>query len=112
MLAEAGWGIVQRTVSGVSNAVTIVIGLAVMPFFLFYVLKDRERVVGGLYPLMSERGRTHTRNVISIANGVIGSYVRGQLMSATVVGVWCSSGCPSWASSSPPSWGWWPACSV
>ena len=87
VLAEAGWGIVQRTVSGVSNAVTIVIGLAVMPFFLFYALKDRERVVGGLYPLMSERGRTHTRNVISIANGVIGSYVRGQLMSATVVGV-------------------------
>ena len=87
VLAEAAWGIAQRTVSGVSNAVTIVIGLAVMPFFLFYVLKDRERVVGGLYPMLSERGQMHTRNVISIANRVIGSYVRGQLVSATVVGV-------------------------
>ena len=87
VLAEAALGIAQRTVSGVSNAVTIVIGLAVMPFFLFYLLKDRERVIGGLYPMLSERGQMHTRNVISIANGVIGSYVRGQLLSATVVGV-------------------------
>ena len=46
--------------SGVSNAVTLVIGLAIVPFFLFYILKDREEVVGGVYPLMSERGRTHT----------------------------------------------------
>ncbi len=87
VMAEAALGIAQRTVSGVSNAVTIVIGLAVMPFFLFYLLKDRERVIGGLYPMLSERGQMHTRNVISIANRVIGSYVRGQLMSATVVGV-------------------------
>ena len=87
VLADAAWGIVQRTVSGVSNAVTLVIGLAIVPFFLFYILKDREEVVGGVYPLLSQRGRTHTRNVISIVNRVIGSYVRGQLLSATVVGV-------------------------
>ena len=87
VLAEAALGIAQRTVSGASNAVTIVIGLAVIPFLLFYVLKDRERVIGGLYPMLSERGQMHTRNVISIANRVIGSYVRGQLLSATVVGV-------------------------
>ena len=60
VLADAAWGIVRRTVSGVSNAVTLVIGLAIVPFFLFYILKDREEVVGGVYPLMSERGHTHT----------------------------------------------------
>ena len=87
VLAGAAWGIVQRTVSGVSNAVTLVIGLAIVPFFLFYILKDREEVVGGIYPILSERGRTHTRNVIFMVNRVIGSYVRAQLLSATVVGV-------------------------
>ena len=87
VLADAAWDIVRRTVSGVSNAVTLVIGLAIVPFFLFYILKDREEVVGGVYPLMSERGRAHARNVISMVNGVIGSYVRAQLLSATAQGV-------------------------
>ena len=87
VLVDAGRGIVLRTVSGVSNAVTLVIGLAIVPFFLFYILKDREDVVGGVYPMLSERGRTHTRNVIFMVNRVIGSYVRAQLLSATIVGV-------------------------
>ncbi len=87
VLAVAAGGVVQRTVSGVSNAVTLVIGLAVVPFFLFYILKDREEVVGGVYPLLSQRAQTHAHNVIVMVNNVIGSYVRAQLLSATIVGV-------------------------
>ena len=87
VLSDAAWGVVQRTVSGVSNALTLVIGLAIVPFFLFYILKDREEVVGGVYPLLSEYGRAHIRSVIFIVNRVIGSYVRAQLLSATVLGV-------------------------
>lgn len=87
VLADAAQGVIRRTVSGVSNAVTIVIGLAVVPFFLFYVLKDREDVVGGLYPMLPPAGRTHVRNVIFIVNRVVGSYARAQLLSATIVGV-------------------------
>ena len=87
VLADAAQGVVQRTVSGMANAVTVVIGLAVVPFFLFYVLKDREEVVGGVYPLLSRRTQTHLHNVIVMVNHVIGSYVRAQLLSATVVGV-------------------------
>ncbi len=87
VLADAARGIIQRTISGVSNAVTLVIGLAIVPFFLFFILKDREEVVGGVYPMLSPRGRVHTRSVIFMVNRVIGSYVRAQLLSATVVGV-------------------------
>ena len=87
VLANAGRGIIQRTVSGVANAVTLVIGLAIVPFFLFFILKDREEVVGGVYPMLSPRGRKHTRHVIFMVNRVIGSYVRAQLLSATIVGV-------------------------
>ena len=87
VLADAAGGIIQRTVGGVANAVTLVIGLAIVPFFLFFILKDREEVVGGVYPMLSQRGRKHTRNVIFMVNRVIGSYVRAQLLSATIVGV-------------------------
>ena len=77
VLADAGRGVLLRTVTGVSNAVTLVIGLAIVPFFLFYILKDREDVVGGVYPMMSERGRNHTRNVIFMVNQVIGVLRQG-----------------------------------
>ena len=87
VLADAAQDVIMRTVSGVSNAVTLVIGLAVVPFFLFYVLKDREEVVGGFYPMLSPRARAHTRNVIYMVNRVVGSYVRAQFLSATIVGI-------------------------
>ncbi len=87
VLANAAQGVIQRTVSGVSNAVTLVIGLAVVPFFLFYVLKDREEVVGGFYPMLPPHVRAHIQNVIYIVNRVVGSYVRAQLLSATIVGI-------------------------
>ena len=87
VLADAALGILGRTISGVSNAVTLVIGLAVVPFFLFYLLKDRENVLGGLYTMLPPTGRRHTRNVVLILNEVVGSYVRAQLLSATIVGL-------------------------
>ena len=57
VLANAAQGVLRRTISGVSNAVTLVIGLAIVPFFLFYILKDRERVVAGIYPMLSPVGK-------------------------------------------------------
>ena len=87
VLADATQGVVRRSVSGVSNAVTLVIGLAIVPFLLFYILKDREEVVGGVYSMLSPTGRNHARNVVLIVNRVIGSYVRAQLLSATIVGI-------------------------
>ncbi len=87
VLSDAAQGVVRRSVSGVSNAITIVIGLAIVPFLLFYILKDREDVMGGVYSMLSPTGRTHAQNVVSIVNRVIGSYIRAQLLSATIVGV-------------------------
>ena len=87
VLADAARGVIERTISRVSNAVTLVIGLAVVPFFLFYALKDREKVVGGLYTMLPPTGRMHTRNVVLLVNEVVGSYARAQLPSATIVGL-------------------------
>lgn len=87
VLADAALGILGRTISGVSNTITLVIGLAIVPFFLFYLLKDREQVVGGLYTMLPPTGRKHTTNVVLLVNEVVGSYVRAQLLSATIVGL-------------------------
>ena len=86
VLIAAFKGVVARTVGAVSNTLTTVIGLAIVPFFLFYLLKDREAAVEGFYTLLPPAAQRHTQNVIAIANQVLGAYVRAQLTLAVVVG--------------------------
>ena len=79
--------ILSGTVKSVANTLTTIIGLAVVPFFLFYLLKDREATVAGFYSLLPEAGQHHAKNIIEIANGVLGSYIRAQLTLGVIVGV-------------------------
>ena len=76
-----------RTLGAVSQALTIVIGLAAVPLLLFYGLKDREEVVEGLIVLFPPRARFHVKNVITILNHVFSSYVRAQVFLGFVVGL-------------------------
>lgn len=85
VMISALLGVIGRTISGVSNAITLIIGFAIAPFFMFYLLKDRDGVVGGALSVLSPRAQTHTLNVLKIVNNVIGAYVRAQTLSASVV---------------------------
>ena len=86
VLAEAAQGVITRTLSGASSTLTIVIGLAIVPFLLFYLLKDREEITSGMYASMSPRSAMHLRNVLNVLSRVIGAYVRAQILSACIVG--------------------------
>ena len=85
VITNALFNVLGRTLSGVSNAITLVIGLAIVPFFLFYLLKDRNEVVGGALAILPPRAQTHTLNTLNIVNNVIGKYVRAQLFSASII---------------------------
>jgi predicted PurR-regulated permease PerM len=96
--AEAAFGealqqILGPAVSTLLRTAGFVVGLVVIPVWLFFVLKDRERfpaaVAGALPPAWREDGR----NVLTILARVGGRWVRGQLLlgvaifAATVVGL-------------------------
>lgn len=87
MLGSAVQSIMRKTLTGVSNAVTLVIGLAIVPFMLFFILKDGHGALDGFYSALSPANRRHAHNVVSIIHDVIGAYIRAQLFSAMVVGV-------------------------
>jgi predicted PurR-regulated permease PerM len=87
ILGSAARSIMGKTLSGVSNAVTLVIGLAIVPFMLFYILKDGHGSLNGFYSALSPQNKRHARNVVSIIHNVIGAYIRAQLFSAVLVGV-------------------------
>jgi predicted PurR-regulated permease PerM len=73
-------GLVTPVVSSVVRVATFVFGLVVVPVWLFFVLKDRERfplrVAGALPP----HWRADGLNVLALLAGVGGRWVRGQLL--------------------------------
>ncbi len=84
--------ILTRTISGVFSALSIVIGLAIVPFLVFYYIKDRESLLESFYSWFPRPAQQHVRNVLTIINRVLGSYVRAQLTLALAVGSLVSIG--------------------
>ena len=85
-IGSAALSLLTRTISGVTGTVSLVIGLAIVPFLLFYMLKDKEELLGRMYSVLPESVARHTHNVLALFHGVVGSYVRAQLISASIVG--------------------------
>lgn len=87
LIGEAALAVLGKTISGITSTVSVVIGIVIIPFLLFYMLKDKEELVGGMYAVLPEGVARHTHNVFGLIHSVIGSYVRAQLISASIVGV-------------------------
>lgn len=86
-------GLLAPTLNAVLRAATFVLGLIVIPVWLFFVLKDREgfsRSVAGALP---PTWRADAENVLALLGRVGGRWVRGQLLLglsifiATVIGL-------------------------
>ncbi len=86
-LASAAKSIVVKTISGVVSTISLIIGLIVVPILLFYLLKDKDELLDGMYSPLSPGVERHTRNVLGIVHKVIGSYIRAQLISVSIVGI-------------------------
>ncbi len=84
--------VLAKTVGAVTNVLSTIIGLVVVPFMLFYLLKDREAAIEGIYSLLPPEARRHAVNVVEIVNRVLGAYIRAQLTLGVVVGVVASLG--------------------
>lgn len=78
---------IVRTLGVVTNAVTFVLGLVVIPFWLFYVLYDQSQVMRGVFGVIPARIRPDLLNLIRIADGILSKYLRGQLILCAFIGV-------------------------
>jgi predicted PurR-regulated permease PerM len=96
--AEGAFGeairqILGPAVSTVLRTAGFVVGLVVIPVWLFFVLKDRERLPTAVEGALPEGWRPDARNVLGLFAGVGGRWVRGQLVlgaaifAATVIGL-------------------------
>lgn len=79
-LGSAIQGIIGPTISTLVRTATFVLGLVVIPVWLFFVLKDRAafpRAVAGALP---PSWRPDGENILAILAGIGGRWVRGQLL--------------------------------
>lgn len=83
--------VIGNIVSGVLNIVfgTIgfVVGILIIPFWLFYILKDKARGMRTFYSLLTPSLREDAYRLIHIVSGTFNDYIRGQLIVAGSVGV-------------------------
>jgi predicted PurR-regulated permease PerM len=73
------------TFTAIPAAFDVILGFAVLPFFLFYLLKDHEKLKNGLRSALPANIARHGRNVANIVEQVLGRYVKSQLVLGFVV---------------------------
>ena len=76
-----------KTLQTVANTFSFIIGLAIVPVLLFYLLKDGERLVASSLSVFPKNARVHAGEVVRIVNESLGAYIRAQLLLMLFVGV-------------------------
>jgi predicted PurR-regulated permease PerM len=84
-LGNAIRGAFLTGVSVIPNTFSLIFGFAALPIFLFYFLKDSEKLERGFYGAFSPWVAEHVRNIISIIEAVLGRYIRAQMVLGAIV---------------------------
>ncbi len=74
-------------VSSLSSLALQVINIVIIPFVVFYLLKDYPVVTGALLGLVPARHRQRADSVLGLADQILGSYFRGSLLVALIQGM-------------------------
>ncbi|MFC1961768.1 AI-2E family transporter [Chloroflexota bacterium] len=83
-----GGSIRDALLGGITNmprTFSNLLGFAALPFFLFYVLKDSERLKKILISPLPGGIAIHVRAIVTIIETVLGRYIRAQLLLGLVV---------------------------
>lgn len=75
------------TFSAVSTLIGFVAGLALLPLWLFYVLKDQRRGIIWFYSLWPPGWRRDVREIVGIVDRVLSAYIRVQLFLGILIGM-------------------------
>ena len=92
LMLEAGVGLgnlirnaFRKGISFIPSNFSLLLGFGALPIFLFYLLKDAEKLSKNFYSAFSPWVAAHTKNIVSIIERVLGRYIRAQLMLGLVV---------------------------
>ncbi|WEV60064.1 AI-2E family transporter [Streptococcaceae bacterium ESL0729] len=90
-LIEASRDISRTAVSSVtgfvSTATSVFVSIAIMPFILFYLLRDGRKLKGYVTKFLPDKIRHQTAEILVDVNNTLSNYVRGQVIVAFSVAV-------------------------
>ena len=78
---------IQNTISTLTSTVGFLFGFAVVPFWMFYAMRDRRFVGRNLVRAAPLEVREDVRLMLALADRLLGRYIRAQLLLGLVVGV-------------------------
>ncbi|MBI2861017.1 MAG: AI-2E family transporter [Chloroflexi bacterium] len=81
-----------NSINMIPSTISFIIGFAVLPVFLFYILKDWNRLSRSFYAGLPPGIASHTRGIITIISDVLGRFIRAQAIMGLVVGVMVFAG--------------------
>ncbi|ANU17258.1 AI-2E family transporter [Planococcus maritimus] len=80
-------GIITRVTSWISTITGVILSIVIVPFILFYLLKDGDKLPDYFLKLLPPRFREDTKEVLHEADKQLGAYIQGQLIVAFCIGV-------------------------
>jgi len=86
-LEESLLQIVRRTVDGLINTAGYIFQILLAPILAFYILKDLKLIKEKIVSMLPEEWREGLVNLFKELDQVLGSFIRGYLLVAAVVGV-------------------------
>lgn len=85
-------GLFTRGVSLIPGTFSLIFGFVALPIFVFYVMKDWEKLGRGFYSAFSPWLAEHVRGVVQVIEEVLGRYIRAQLLLGFIVAYLCFIG--------------------
>ena len=89
-IAQEVLGAVQDNLIGVIRSVLssigFIIGLVIIPFWLFYILQDESQVKEGVLEALHPELRADVQSLATLVDDVLSAYIRGQLLLCLFVG--------------------------
>jgi predicted PurR-regulated permease PerM len=76
---------VMSALEFIPTTVNFVLAFISLPIFLFFILKDTDKLKEGFYSYLTPGVAIHTHNVINIVENILGRYIRAQLFLGLVV---------------------------
>lgn len=98
-LLAGGWSTLKPLITGVLEATTGIAGgilalvsLVIIPVFFFFILKDLDAIRDSFYRFVPDSIQGWVRDYLAMVDGVLGGFIRGQIMVALSLAVLYSIG--------------------
>ncbi len=86
-LQDTVTGIITKITGWISAITGVILSIVIVPFILFYLLKDGEKLPMYFLKLLPPRFREDAHQVLKEADKQLGAYIQGQLIVAFCIGV-------------------------